>query len=299
MYEQNCSPLPSGDCLDVFGDRLAEIEHLTHQARHAVDFSGAVQEANTATQPFFARICRRLLLPGSGLVGFEHVATLARLAEQGAGCLLCLNHQSTLDVPTLYALIEDQADLAVFHRIIWVSGRKLDEDPGVTPLLAGCFQRIVVTPKAELLALENEAERRERSRLNMRTYRVMHDLRRQGWVVALFPAGTRLRPGNDASGRAIEEIDSYLKRFDYLVLGHVDGCTLPPTRDHDLSRETPRLDRIVFTFAPVVETERWRAAAALRYPGRSQRCASAHAIMAEIAALRPENILAGTATSQA
>jgi hypothetical protein len=224
-------------------------------------------------------------LPESTLVGFDNLAALVDLAKNGAACLLCMNHRSTLDVPTLYALIEDQADLAVFHRILWISGRKLDEDSGATPVLARCFRRIVVTPKTELLAIQSESERGERARKNMRAYRAMHGLRHQGWVLAVFPAGTRLRPADERTGQAIREIDSYLRRTDYLVLGHIAGCTLPVSRDRDLSHETPRLDRMVYTFGPVVEARRWREQAALRYPELSQRDASRRAIMEDIAAL--------------
>lgn len=286
MYEENCRPLPTGDSVAVFAETLAEIVRLAPTGqRLSSSANDVVQEPNVAAQPHFAAICRRLLLPGSALVGFESVASLANLARQGAACLLCLNHRSTLDVPTLYALVEDQADPAVFHRIIWVSGRKLEEDSGVTPLLAACFRRIVVTPKAELRAMQSEADRRQRQRMNMLAYRAMHALRHQGWVLALFPAGTRLRPGNERTREAIEEIDSYLRLADYLVLGHIDGCTLPVTRDRDLSHETPRLDRMVYTFGPVVETAHWRAQAAARYPQLDQRHASRNAIMEDIAAL--------------
>lgn len=286
MYEENQRPLPPGDSVAVFAHALAEIERLSRSAPRPAAMCGpVVQEPNVAAQPLFAAICRRLLLPESTLVGFENLAALADLATNGAACLLCMNHRSTLDVPTLYALIEDQADLAVFHRIIWISGRKLDEDSGPTPVLARCFRRIVVTPKAELLAIQSETERRERGRKNMRAYRAMRGLRNQGWVLAVFPAGTRLRPTDERTGQAIREIDSYLRRTDFLVLGHIAGCTLPVSRDRDLSHETPRLDRMVYTFGPVVEARRWREQAALRYPELSQRDASRQAIMEDIAAL--------------
>ena len=54
--------------------------------------------------------------------------------------MLCLSHRSNLDVPTLYALLEDQADLSVFHRIIWIAGRKLSEDSLVVEALVDAFQ---------------------------------------------------------------------------------------------------------------------------------------------------------------
>lgn len=287
MYEENCRPLPPGDSVAVFAQALAEIERLAPaNPPSRLNFPSVVQEPNSAMRPRFTAICRRLLLPGSGLAGFDSVTMLGDLARRGAACLLCLNHRSTLDVPTLYALAEDQADPAALERIIWISGRKLDEDCGVTPLLARCFRRVVVTPKAELLAIESDDERRRRRRANVQAYRAMHELRRQGWVLALFPAGTRLRPADERTGLAIEEIDSYLRCADYLVLAHIEGCTLPVSRDHDLSHETPRLDRMVYVFGPIVEAAHWRAQAARRYPQLGQRGASRRAIMEDIAALQ-------------
>lgn len=278
--------MPPGEAAAVFRDALAEIERLASADDcGAAAGQSAVLEPHRAAQPRFAAICRRLLLPGSGITGFEHLAALARRAEQGASCLLCLNHRSTLDVPTLYALVEDQADLDVFHRIVWIAGRKLDRDRGATPALAHCFRRIAVAPKRELLAMSCEDERREGRLMNLRAYRAMRELRRQGWVLALFPAGTRLRPGDESTAQAIEETDSYLRRCKYLALGHIDGCTLPVTRNHDLTHETPRLDRVVYTFSPVLDAARWRSAAAARYPTLDQREASRRAIMEDIAAL--------------
>jgi hypothetical protein len=286
MYEENSCPLPSGDAAAIFAETLAEIERRTPTSlRCAVVPDSGWQQANTAAQPYFAGLCRRLLLPGSGIVGFENLASLVRLAQQGAACLLCLNHRSTLDVPTLYALIEDQGDLAVFHRIIWISGRKLDEDCGATPLLARCFHRITVTPKATLREIHDATQRSQSQRMNRHAYRAMHGVRNTGWVLAFFPAGTRLRPADASTGQAIEETDSYLRRSDYLVLGHIDGCTLPVSRDRDLSHEIPRLDRMIYTFSPVMEAGRWRSIAAARYPALDQRRASMRAIMEDIAAL--------------
>ena len=290
MYEENSCPLPQGDAAAIFAETLVEVERRTPTSlRCAVVPDSAWQQANMAAQPYFASLCRRLLLPGSGIVGFENLASLVRLAQQGAACLLCLNHRSTLDVPTLYALIEDQGDLAVFHRIVWISGRKLDEDCGATPLLARCFHRIAVTPKTALREIHDATQRSESHCMNRRAYRAMHALRNAGWVLALFPAGTRLRPADASTGQAIEETDSYLRRSDYLVLCHIDGCTLPVSRDRDLSHEAPRLDRMTYTFSPLMEAARWRASAAQRYPALDQRSASRQAIMDDIAALHAQS----------
>ena len=109
MYEENLKPLPEGDFAKVFADLLADIERNSRaRPPEKITPANVVQWANMDVQPSFARICRRLLLPGSGIVGTENLAELTSLALAGSSCILCLNHRSNFDVPTLYALLEDQ-----------------------------------------------------------------------------------------------------------------------------------------------------------------------------------------------
>jgi hypothetical protein len=288
MYEQNDKPLPTGDATVVFADLIAQMRCAMAGGRESTppqSPDNVVNWARTAGQPCFAAICRRLLLPGSCVVGFDNLVELTRLADGGSACLVCLNHRSTLDVPVLYALLADQANLIAFNRIIWIAGRKLNEDCGVTPMMVQCFHRMVVTPKSWMGNAHSDQELQEARRMNMKAFRGIRELRRQGWLFGLFPTGTRLRPNDTSTARAIEEIDSYLKCFDYVVLGNIDGCTLSVTRDHDLTRETPRLDRMVYTFGPVLKAAEWHANAATRFATLDQRAAAARAILDDIAAL--------------
>jgi hypothetical protein len=240
-------------------------------------------------QPYFATICRRLLLPGSRIVGLANLSNVVNLAHAGKPCLLCLKHGSNLDVPTLYALLEDHANPDLFHRIIWIAGRKLEEDVGMTRILVQCFNRVIVTPHT-WFALQHSDEALHQGRLvNIAAERAVAQLRYEGWVFALFPTGTRIRPGDESTKQAIEETYSYLRMFQYLVLCNIDGCTMPVSKDRDLTRETPRLDRVIYTFGPVHRTEDWLAEAAARYPNFDQRTASARAITEDIDASAPTN----------
>jgi len=118
----------------------------------------------------------------------------------------------------------------------------------------------------------------------------MHDLRHQGWLFALFPAATRLRPHDKSTGQAIEETDSYLKNFEFMILGRIDGCTLPVSRDRDLTHETPTLDCMRYTFGRVLRTDAWRDNAAKRFAKLDQRAASAAAIIEDIDAMDPSRV---------
>jgi glycerol-3-phosphate O-acyltransferase len=287
MYEENVTPLPPGDASILFAEILADMRRDAADNTAAVSPETVLQYSNRPNLQRFGAISRRLLLPGSRIDGVEHLEELGRRAAAGESCLLCLNHRSNLDVPTLYALLADQANEGVFHRIIWVAGRKLTEDCVATRVMVGCFNRLVMTPKSWMTDDHTNAELHDAHVLNIAAQRTMMDLRHDGWIVGLFPSGTRLRPADDSTARALDETDTYVKSFQQMVLGHIQGCTMPVSHDWHLLNETPRLDQMVYTFGPVLDTTDWRERAARRSPESSQRDASARAIMEDINALAP------------
>ncbi len=288
MYEENCEPLPDGDAAVVFAEHFAQIRHHLPIDRVAeVTPQSVVRWADTRNQPHLVAMSRRLLLPGSGIVGFENLRKLADLARAGNSCLLCLNHRSNFDVPTLCALLQDHGDSPTFQQIIWIAGRKLEEDIGMTGHLVQCFNHVIVTPPSWFAASHSEEELHQGRLINIAAERAVAQLRHQGWIFALFPSGTRIRPGNEATKHPIEQTDSYLRTFDYLAMCNIDGCTMPVSKDRDLTHETPKLDRMIYTFGPVHLTKTWRAEAAAQFPNLEQRMASAHAIEAEIESLAP------------
>ena len=285
MYEQNREPLPMGDATVVFADHLAKIAKHASQEPAELTNKTVLRWADTSIQPHFAAIARRLLLPGSGLFGVESLKQLVDLAGQGKACLLCLNHCSNLDVPTLLALLEDHRCESLFKRMIWIAGRKLEEEAGMTRVLVQCFNRVIVTPHSWFNDSHSEERIHEARCINIAAEREIAQLRRKGWVFALFPAGTRTRLDDKSTEEAIAETDSYLKMFDYLVLGRIDGCTMPVTMGHDLTHETPKLDRVSYVFGPVQRTSQFRASAATRFEGLDQKSATAKAIIHSIMSL--------------
>ena len=283
MYEENLRPLPSGDATAVFGESLVAIQQEFARDRpSAITPDNVVQWARRDIQRAVSRICRRLLLPGSGISGIESLAELNQLAADGSSCIVCLNHRCNLDVPTLLVLLQDLGRAELFEPIVWIAGRKLNEDVGLTPVLIQAVNRVVITPRSWMRNDHSEEESREAHQLNIAALRAIHQLRHEGHVFGLFPAGTRFRPGDSSTRRAIEETDSYLKSFDYLLLARIDGCTLPVAKSRDFTHETPTLDCMTYTFGPVLRTQEWRDSAAERFAELDQRTASARAIMRDI-----------------
>jgi hypothetical protein len=289
LYEKNVEPLPSSDAMILFADIFEQMQQNTAIAGPSrVSSDQVVPWANQANQPLISRLSRRLLLPGSGLVGFEHLAELSRLAQAGHSCILCSTHRSNLDVPTLLTLCTDQADPAVFQQIIWVASRKLTEDSPLMHMLAECFNRVVLTPPSLLKRIQSPAELQAARWINHAAMRAIFEMRHQGWIFGLFPGGTRIRPHDHNTAKPIEETDSYLKRFDFMLLCHIEGCTLPVTQDFDMALEQPRLDRVVYYFSPVLRTEWWRAHAATRYPDVEPWAATSWALAEDLATLNAE-----------
>jgi len=286
MYEENCRPLPEGDAAQVFAAQLREMQHhLVDEQPMPLNPETVLRWGNRCNQPFFAAMCRRLLLPGSRIEGLSNLENLATLARNEHSCLICLNHRSNFDVPTLQALLEDANNAPLFEKLIWIAGRKLEEDTGPTRIMVQCFNRVIVTPLGWFAGDHTEDQVHEARRLNIAADRAIATRRHDGWIFALFPSGTRIRPGDESTRHAIEQTDSFLKNFEYLALCHIDGCTLPVTKDRDLTHETPQLSRMIYTFGPVLKTEQWRSEAAARFPQADQRTASAKAIEADIDAL--------------
>ena len=289
MYEENCTPLPHQDASVIFADQLAKMKRQTNISNvPEITPDSVVRWADSTNEKQFAAICRRLLLPGSRIVGLSHLQQLAKLADDGHSCILCLNHRSNLDVPTLFTLLEDQSDGDAFRRIVWLAGRKLEEDTGLTRMLIQCFNRIIVTPPGWFTAQHTDDEIHQARLINVAAERAMAKLRKQGWILGLFPGATRIRPGVESTEQAIEQTDSFLRMFEYLLLCNIDGCTMPVSSERDFTHETPRLDRMIYTFGPVQPTEQWREKAASRFPDLDQRLATANAIREDIEALAPK-----------
>lgn len=282
MYEENLKPLPAGDAMAVFGEVLAPLAARLSDMSETDEVARGGQWADRSIQPYFDRVCRRLLLPGSQIEGLENLVQLAAAARQGHSCLICFNHRSTLDVPTLAVLLEDAGRRDLFDQIVWIAGRKLSEDSGLTKVFIQAVNRVMVTPPSWLDTHYDSEERHRAREVNLAAHRAMHDLRHQGWIFGLFPAGTRIRPDDEATQQALPETDSYLRHFQKLLLCRIDGCTLPVSRSQDLTHEVPCLDRVTFQFGPVLDTQAWRNQIWSQSPGMERREATAAAIMEQI-----------------
>ena len=216
---------------------------------------------NKQNRLLFAEMCSELLLPESGVKGLEHLIKLAKLAGKGESCLICAKHTSNLDVPNFYTLMSryGKEALECFDRIFFIAGRKLNEDTPATKMLIEMFNRVVLSPKSyfETLAVNDEENRKLAKQINIAAQRKIRELRRHGYILLLYPTGTRTRPDVPSTSRALKETESYLRMFDNLCFMNVSGNTLPPTRSNELVSEIPHYDIVKFIVGPVQKTGEW------------------------------------------
>lgn len=243
---------------DLFRKMIAQSEaHLDTE----ITAENVFQPALKINRPFFAEICSKLMQPGSDIVGIEHLLQLAGLAKNGESCLICAQHVSNFDVPNLYTLMNRVGKNALdcFDRMIFIAGRKLNEDSKVVKMLTEMFNRVILSPKSYLDSLtpEEADKRKTAKKINIAAQRKLRQLRREGHIVLLYPTGTRTRSDIPETARALEETGAYLRMFDNLCFMNVSGNTLPPSLSNQLATEFPHYDVVKFIVGPVIKTETW------------------------------------------
>ena len=189
------------------------------------------QEGNPDILPLIDGMLDSLLLPGSGLEGMEHLEELLSKAEAGKSCLLLPEHYSNFDL-SLFSLLVRRAGGRgndIIKALVAIAGMKLNEDNPIVAAFAGAYTRIVIYPSRSLVGLDTEKNNAELIRsnaINRSAMKILEEIKTQGKLVLIFPAGTRYRPGDPSTKRGVREIDSYVRTFDYMCLVAINGKLL-------------------------------------------------------------------------
>ncbi|MGR3318905.1 MAG: 1-acyl-sn-glycerol-3-phosphate acyltransferase [Candidatus Anammoxibacter sp.] len=219
------------------------------------------QPAIKQNRPLFSEVCSKLMKSGSSITGLHHLIALSELAKDGESCLVCAMHTSNLDVPNFYTLMKNQGNKALdcFDRIVFVAGRKLNEDSPATKMLTEMFSRVVLSPKSYFDTLRPEEVKRRTlaKQTNIAAIYKILELSNHGHILLLYPTGTRTRPDKPESSRALKETATYLRMFENLCFMNVLGNTLPPVLSNNLVSEIPHYDVVKFIVGPIVKTKEW------------------------------------------
>jgi glycerol-3-phosphate O-acyltransferase len=219
------------------------------------------QPAHKANRDIFLEALGHLHLPGSTIIGEENLIKLYELAKQGHSCIILSEHVSNLDVPSMFRRFYDSPNdklKEIFEKIIFIAGVKLNEN-SMVKLYTEMFTRIVIFPARSLSEITGKDEHKEEvdlaRKINIRATRKIKELRTQGNIFVMYPAGTRYRPWMPETKKGIKETTSYLNSFDYFCCGAINGNNMPPEAHGDMMMEQIVKDVMVYSFSEVKSTK--------------------------------------------
>ena len=229
------------------------------------------QEGSPVNKPLLRQIVNGLMLPGSRVVGMEHLMELHQVALRKKACLILMEHYSNFDIPNLYELLERETagGQEVADAIVSVAGVKLNETSPLVLAFTEVFTRVVIYPgrpaaspghpaaSSDGAADHPEAERR-RARINIAGLKALNTLRRQGRLILVFPSGTRYKPWDPSTARGLKEIDTYLKFYSHMVTVAINGNTLLPNPEGSMDEDFIRKDVVLYTVSPVIKCSDFR-----------------------------------------
>ncbi len=216
------------------------------------------QKAVNDNREMARNLSRAYMKEGSDIKGIDHFEKLYQLSQQGKACLIASEHKSNLDVPNLYTLIYDKYEkyLDMFETIVFIAGRKLNEETPGVKIFAEMFNRLVIVPKTT--KIRTEEEKKEMFSINRSAQRWMREYKYKGYIFLIFPTGTRTRPWEPESAKGIREAFNYLKNFDYLCTLSIEGNTMPASKNSTNMLEDPCVnDKIVYTFGEAKSTKEY------------------------------------------
>lgn len=216
------------------------------------------QKAVNDNRELARNLCRAYMKDGSDIVGIENFIELYELSQSGKACLITSEHKSNLDVPNLYTLMYDKYEkyLDMFETIVFIAGRKLNEETPGVKIFAEMFNRMVIVPKNT--KVQTEEEKKEMFAINRSAQKWMREYKYKGYIFLIFPTGTRTRDWEPETARGIREAYNYLKNFDYFTTLSIEGNTMPVSKNSKNMLEDPCInDKIVYTFGEVKSTKEY------------------------------------------
>jgi glycerol-3-phosphate O-acyltransferase len=247
------------------------------------------QEGNKDILPILDKMAGSRMLPGSGVDGLEHLEELLAKAESGKSCLLLVEHYSNFDLSIVSLLVRQAGGRgdAIGRALIAIAGMKLNEDNPAVAAFASAYTRIVIYPTRSLKGMEPEKKQAELARsyaINRAALKALDNVKTQGRLILLFPAGTRYRDWDPSTKKGVREVDTYLRSFDYMCCVALNGQILH-VQQSDMMNDIVTSDVVRVTAGPVYSCVEFRnkARAAAEAAGvEDKKQAAADAIMAEL-----------------
>jgi glycerol-3-phosphate O-acyltransferase len=225
------------------------------------------QPGNPELLPFIDEIVGANLLPGSSIRGVENLDRLLAAAKAGEPCLLLLEHYSNFDLPVFHYLLRRDGRADIADAIVAIAGIKLNESNPAVLAFTEAYTRLVIYPSRSLEIIKTKykepkelvAEIMRSTTVNRAAMKTLAGIKTSGKLVLVFPAGTRFRPWDPSTKRAVREIDSYVKSFSKMCLVSVNGNILRLNPQGEMDEDLICQDRVVFEASPIVECAEFRA----------------------------------------
>ncbi len=208
------------------------------------------QPTKKENRKLFKGLVDKLLLDGSEIVGAENLKKFYDGFKSGKSSLIMSEHKSNFDVPVIYTMMNNHSELfsEIFEKIVFIAGRKLNEEAEIVRIITSMFHRIVIIPKGE--EIDNAVS------INMTAQRIIRKLKQNGKIIFLFPTGTREREWLPETTKGIRETYNYITSFDNVVLMNIKGNNLIPSNESDgMLKAILVKDKIIFSFSKIYNTK--------------------------------------------
>jgi glycerol-3-phosphate O-acyltransferase len=269
----------------LFKDIIKQVLILS-KASSVITEDNVLQEAADDILPYLDKMVETLILPGSGLDGFENLEELYSKAESGKSCLLLPEHYSNLDLSLFSYLVRKAGGRGedIGRSIIAIAGMKLSEDNPAVSALASAYSRIFIYPSRSLQGMDaekNKAEIVRSNAINRAATKALLDIKNKGRLVLIFPSGTRYRPWDPSTKRGVREVDSYIRSFDYMCFVAINGEVLH-VKPADMLEDEVSNDLVRITVGPVLSCEEFRNRVRAESDAPDKKQAVVDSIMAEL-----------------
>ncbi len=238
------------------------------RGNHSVTEKNVFQPGNPDNLPYIDSIIRDHILPGSGLRGIENLKSLHEAASHGESCLLLVEHYSNFDLPVFHYFLRESGPegTAIADTLIAIAGIKLSESNPAVLAFTETYSRIVIYPSRSIEIIKRNlkdpkelvTEMMRSTMVNRAAMKSMSEVKKNGKIILVFPAGTRYRPWDPESKRGVREIDSYIKSFDKMCLVSINGNILRLNPSGAMEDDTLHSDRMVLKAGPVLDCETYR-----------------------------------------
>lgn len=205
----------------------------------------------------FIELVDRLMLPGSCVKGAGNLLETLSLLKRKKSILFLLKHLGNFDVPCFYSLLSKEGPQyqEILDRLVFIAGRKLNEDSPEVKTFTEIFSRLVIVPGREISPENGTPDKetgrdealKEASLINRAALRMMIKLKKEGHIIALFPLGGRPKPWLKENNIGVKETTSYMRIFDFVHFIRMDGNIMPV--GDEMKHERPRRDRVVFSIS--------------------------------------------------